>query len=215
MRVLQLPSNPTIPGPQQVQNNFESDSVVASQLSLLRAGGSEVELGNLLSLPFNDGLLYVEPVYIRAQQDGYPLLRKVLVGYGSNVALEDTLDVALAKVFGSSPDATVDPLPEPDVPSGEGEGQTTPTPTPTPTPAPSTGDPATDLALAIVKAQAAYEAGQAALARGDFAAYGEAQDQLKQALDEIAAAEAALNPELVPEEQSPAPSPEPSLPADA
>ena len=75
MQVLQLPSNTTIPGPQQVQNNFESDPTVSSQLSLLRRGGSEVELGNLLSLPFNDGLLYVEPVYIRATTDGYPLLR--------------------------------------------------------------------------------------------------------------------------------------------
>ncbi len=213
MRVLQLPSNTTIPGPQQVQNNFESDPDVSSQLSLLRAGGSEVELGNLLSLPFNDGLLYVEPVYIRAQQDGYPLLRKVLVGYGSNVALEDTLDVALAKVFGSTPDATVDPLPEPDVPSGEGEGQATPSPTPTPTP--STGDPATDLAIAIAKAQTAYELGQDALAQGDFAAYGEAQELLKEALDEIAAAEAALNPELLPGEQSGAPTPQPSPQADA
>ena len=51
MRVLQLPSNTTIPGPQQVQNNFESDPTVAQQLSLLRRGGSDVELGNLLSLP--------------------------------------------------------------------------------------------------------------------------------------------------------------------
>lgn len=211
MRVLQLPSNTTIPGPQQVQNNFESDSVVASQLSLLRAGGSEVELGNLLSLPFNDGLLYIEPVYIRAQQQGYPLLRKVLVGYGANVALEDTLDVALQKVLGSSPDPMVDPEPVPDVPSGEGEGAT-PTPSPTPTPDQSTGDPATDLALAITRAESAYDDGQAALARGDFAAYGAAMDRLKAALDDIAAAEALLNPPPVP---TPAPSPEAQPVADA
>ncbi len=106
------------PVPQQVQNNFESDPTVSSQLSLLRRGGSEVEFGNLLSLPFNDGLLYVEPVYIRATTDGYPLLRKVLVGYGQNVALENTLDVALAKVFGTSPDATADQKLTDDAPDG-------------------------------------------------------------------------------------------------
>ncbi|MDO8306959.1 MAG: UPF0182 family protein [Actinomycetota bacterium] len=205
IRVLQLPSNTTIPGPQQVQNNFESDSVVASQLSLLRQGGSEVELGNLLSLPFNGGLLYVEPVFIRAAQDGYPLLRKVLVGYGSTVALENSLDVALAKVFGASPDATVDPLPDPDVPSGEGEGQATPTPTPT-----EPGDPATQLAGALARAEAAYEEGRLALARGDFAAYGQAQEELKRALDDAAAAEALLFPELVPDATTPAPSPTPT-----
>ena len=51
IRVLQLPRNTTIPGPTQVQNNFESDPDVSALLSLLRRGGSEVELGNLLSLP--------------------------------------------------------------------------------------------------------------------------------------------------------------------
>jgi uncharacterized membrane protein (UPF0182 family) len=51
IRVLQLPRSTTIPGPSQVQNNFESDPVVAQELSLLRRGGSDVELGNLLTLP--------------------------------------------------------------------------------------------------------------------------------------------------------------------
>ncbi len=195
MRVLQLPSNTTIPGPQQVQNNFESDPLVSSQLSLLRAGGSDVELGNLLSLPFNGGLLYIEPVYIRANTQGYPLLRKILVGYGSNVAMENTLDVALAKVFGASPDSTTDAEPDPNAPSGTGEGQ----PSPSPTPAqPGTGNPETDLSLALTAAQSAYDDGQLALAKGDFAAYGEAMDRLKTALDAAAAAQAQMNGNLVP-----------------
>jgi uncharacterized membrane protein (UPF0182 family) len=185
-----------------VQNNFESDPSVSSQLSLLRRGGSEVQLGNLLSLPFNGGLLYVEPVYIRAAQDGYPLLRKVLVGYGENVALEDTLDVALAKVFGTSPDATPEPTVddelgqlEQDTETGSGGA------TPAPEPAPTTGDPATDLAIAIAEAQRAYEDGRVALAKGDFAAYGAAQERLKAALDAIAVAEAELSGgQLLPEE---------------
>ena len=60
--------------------------------------------------------------------------------------------------------------------------------------------PATDLAIAITAAQSAYDDGQAALARGDFAAYGEAQDRLKAALDAIAAAEAELSgDQLLPE----------------
>jgi len=198
MRVLQLPSNTTIPGPQQVQNNFESDPTVSSQLSLLRRGGSDVELGNLLSLPFNGGLLYVEPVYIRAAQDGYPLLRKVLVGYGQNVAMENTLDVALAKVFGSTPDSAPEPTVDQgmeELEGGSDSGDVTVVP-----PTPSTGDPATDLAIAIVEAERAYQDGQVALAKGDFAAYGEAQDRLKAALDAIAAAEEQLSGgQLLPE----------------
>ena len=185
IRVLQLPSNTTTPGPQQVQNNFESDPTVSSQLSLLRRGGSEIEFGNLLSLPFNDGLLYVEPVYLRAAAEGYPLLRKVLVGYGANVALDDTLTGALRQVLGSSPVAEPEPDPIPE------EGLN-PQPTPEPTVPPSTGDPVTDLAIAIDDAQRAYQDGQDALADGDFAAYGEAQDRLAEALARAAQAEAQI-----------------------
>ncbi len=184
IRVLQLPSNTTIPGPTQVQNNFEADPEIASQLSLLRRGGSEVDLGNLLSLPFNDGLLYVEPVYLRAAQDGYPLLRKVLAGYGSNVALADTLDEALAAVFDTDPSPRPDPTPTPDPEPG-------PTPTPDPGPEPDV-DPLVELQIALAQAQEAYDRGRSALARGDFAAYGEAQADLETALRRAAAAEARL-----------------------
>ncbi len=189
IRVLQLPSNTTIPGPTQVQNNFESDPDISAELSLLRRGGSEVDLGNLLSLPFNDGLLYVEPVYLRATQDGYPLLRKVLAAYGANVALEDTLDEALAKVFESDPFPTPDPTPGPNP-----DPQPTPDPDPNPTPSPS-GDPLTDLQAALSDAQAAYDKGQAALAAGDWTAYGQAQVELEAALRRAAEAEARLTGE--------------------
>jgi len=186
IRVLQLPSNTTIPGPTQVQNNFEADPTIASQLSLLRRGGSEVDLGNLLSLPFNGGLLYVEPVYLRAAQDGFPLLRKVLAGYGGNVALADTLDEALAAVFTLDPTPQPEPVPDPDVDPGPDPG---PTPDPGPDP---TDDPLVDLANALADAQRAYDRGRAALARGDFAAYGQAQADLEAALRRAAAAEARL-----------------------
>ncbi len=203
IEVLQLPSNTTIPGPQQVQNNFESDPTVSSQLSLLRRGGSEVELGNLLSLPFNGGLLYVEPVYIRAAADGYPLLRKVLAGYGANVALEDNLSTALAKVLSTNPAALPDSLP--DVNLGDGTtvdpdtGETIPAPD-----QPTSADPIVALAQAIDAAQQAYSDGQAALAEGDFAAYGAAQDRLERALQQIAAAEAILNPQPTAVDEAPA-----------
>lgn len=176
IRVLRLPRSTTIPGPVQAQNQFESDADVAAKLSLLRRGGSAVDLGNLLSLPVGGGMLYVEPVYVRAQQEGFPLFRKVLVSFGQKVAFEDTLQQALNVLFANAkPGDVVDPE-NPDA---------TPTPTPVPTPSESptgTGDPATDLASALADAQAAYDAGRAALAKGDFAAYGQAQDRLAAAL---------------------------------
>lgn len=191
IEVLQLPSNTTIPGPQQVQNNFESDPAVSSQLTLLRRGGAELQFGNLLSLPFNGGLLYVEPVYLRAASDGFPLLRKVLVGYGSNVTLDDTLEGALERVFRISPDNTADPTVDPDLLVPE-DGQTAPPPTPLPEPEPSTGDPSVDLSIAIADAQAAYEAGLQALAIGDFTGYDRAQKELAAALRRASDAQALL-----------------------
>jgi uncharacterized membrane protein (UPF0182 family) len=165
IRVLQLPRNTTIPGPTQVQNNFESDPDVSTKLSLLRSGGSDVELGNLLSLPVGGGLLYFEPVYVRASAgEGYPLLRKVLVAFGSKVAFEDDLATALSQIFNES------------VPVDTGGGVT-----------PGTGG-STGLAAAIDSANRAYADAQAALKRGDFAAYGAAQARLEAALKAITAA---------------------------
>ena len=172
IRVLQLPRNTTIPGPTQVQNNFESDPVVAQQLNLLRRGGSDVVLGNLLSLPVADGMLYVEPVYVRAAgQEGFPLLQKVLAGYGQEVAMENTLQEALAKVFTGSADAGGGGK------NGGGNNDSTPE---------------EELAAAIAAADAAYQRGEKALADGDFAAYGKAQEDLKKALDRAAAAQRQL-----------------------
>ena len=196
MRVLQLPSNTTIPGPQQVQNNFESDPLVSSQLSLLRAGGSDVELGNLLSLPFNGGLLYIEPVYIRANTAGLPAAaqdpRRVRVERGDG---EHPRRGTGQGVRHESRRRSPSRCRTTNVPSGEGEGQPTPSPTPT---EPTTGNPETDLAIALTSAQSAYDDGQLALAKGDFAAYGEAMDRLKAALDAAAAAQAQMNADLVP-----------------
>jgi hypothetical protein len=148
-----------------------------------------VVLGNLLSLPFNGGLLYVEPVYIRAAADGFPLLRKVLAAYGANVALEDNLASALAKVLGTSPDAIPETIPNIDL----GGGTTTPDATdPDGTITPT--DPIEQLAAAVEDAQAAFSEGQVALGEGDFAAYGQAQDRLQEAIRRIAVAEGIINP---------------------
>ena len=166
------PRNTTVPGPTQVQNNFESEPAIAEQLTLLRRGGAEVEFGNLLSLPVSGGLLYVEPVYVRAAQTaGFPLLRKVLVTFGDTTVLRNTLDDALADVFSGS-------TPAPDT-GGErryrrgirGDHRRRPG-------RPGPGDSSTR--------RTAYAQGEAALADGDFAAYGRAQADLKSALERAA-----------------------------
>jgi uncharacterized protein len=198
-RVLLLPRSLTVPGPEQVQNTFESDPTISSQLSLLRRGGSDVEYGNLLSLPVGGGFLYVEPVYVKATSGtAFPLLQKVLVSFGNTVAMDDTLSLALNQVFKGNAGASL--------PTSPG---TTPTPTPTPPPggttAPSASNPA--LTAALADAQAALEASDKALKAGDFAAYGVAQQQLA---DAIARAAAAAKITAVTPSPSPSATPTPS-----
>jgi uncharacterized membrane protein (UPF0182 family) len=184
IRLLQLPRNTVIPGPIQVQNNFESDPDVGALLNLLRRGGSDVELGNLLSLPVAGGLLYVEPVYVRAVAgDSYPLLRRVLASFGQKVVFEENLEAALAALFGTQ--TTVPSQPETDPETGEA-------PT-TPPPPQTSGDPELDLFLALADMRRALERGKQALENQDFAAYGQAQKDLENALERALAAQRAID----------------------
>ncbi|MEU0218574.1 UPF0182 family protein [Streptomyces sp. NPDC006265] len=163
IRILKLPTNTTVNGPKQVQSQFNSQEEIAESIRLLRGGDSEVEYGNLLTVPLDGGLLYVEPVYVRGGGLKYPLLRKVLVTYGGQTAFENTLDEALNKVFGADGPATEPP----------DEGDTT-------TPPPTSDNPTVQQALE--DAQKAFDAGQEALKKNDWEAYGKAQKDLEDAL---------------------------------
>lgn len=167
IRILKLPTNTTVNGPKQVQSQFNSEQDIAETISLLSRGDSQVEYGNLLAVPLDGGLLYVEPVYVRGGGLKYPLLRKVLVSYGSSTAFEDTLDQALNKVFGAE-GSTTEP---PDQDQDQGGGKTPP---------PSSDNPTVQEALN--DAQKAFDAGQEALKKGDWEAYGRAQKDLQDAL---------------------------------
>ena len=169
--VLQLPRSTNVAGPSQVASNFEAKPEVANSLSLLRQGGSDVVLGNLLTLPVGGGLLYVQPVYVRATANSaaYPLLQKVLVSFGDQIGYDDNLVGALDQVFGGNSGTTT---------NAGGTGTTT-----------TTGTANEALASALASAKQALADGQAALAKGDFTAYGRAQDRLKSAIASAIAAQ--------------------------
>ncbi|CAN1523621.1 COG1615 Uncharacterized conserved protein [Candidatus Nanopelagicaceae bacterium] len=162
--VLQLPRSTNVAGPSQVASNFEAKPEVANSLSLLRQGGSDVVLGNLLTLPVGGGLLYVQPVYVRATANSaaYPLLQKVLVSFGDQIGYDDTLKGALDQVFGGNSGTTA---------GGQSTNGSTGVTT------------NSSLANSLASAKKAYADGLAALAKGDFAAYDKAQKRLKSALD--------------------------------
>jgi uncharacterized membrane protein (UPF0182 family) len=163
--VLQLPRSTNIPGPSQVASNFEAKPEVAQALSLLRQGGSDVVLGNLLTLPVGGGLLYVQPVYVRATANNaaYPLLQKVLVSFGDVIGFDNTLKGALDQVFGGNSGTVLNNT------SQSNSGGSTPVVSNT-------------VKSALANAKAALADAQAALRRGDFTAYGKAQDRLEAAI---------------------------------
>ncbi len=200
-----------------MQNNFNTDPTAADGLLALRRGDSTVINGNLLTLPVGGGLLYVQPVYVQSTEGTrFPLLRKVLVSFGDEIGFADTLDEALDQVFGGDSGANAgdaDGGVETEVPDQPADGESPDAGTTDP----GTTDPGTEprprgagaagrrrhgrrraraeLDQALRQAQQAIEDGQAALAEGDFAAYGEAQDRLQQALESALAAEQALDTE--------------------
>ncbi|MFH0178993.1 UPF0182 family protein [Streptomyces cacaoi] len=163
IRVLKLPTSTTVDGPKQVQSQFNSEQDIAESIRLLKGGDSDIEYGNLLTVPLDGGLLYVEPVYVRGGGLKYPLLKKVLVTYGGNTAFEDTLGEALNKVFGA--ESATPP------PADEGDGTTPP---------PSSTNPT--VREALTDAQEAFAAGQEALKKPDWDAYAKAQKDLEAAL---------------------------------
>lgn len=182
LRLLTIPKGETIPGPGQVQNSFTTDTEVSRLLNILRQGGeTSVISGNLLTVPVGGGLLYVQPVYVQSNAEtSYPVLQKVLVAFGDQIAFEDTLDAALDALFGGD--------------SGANAGDTNVPATSEPSDAGQSGDSgssssgsssasADSYQKALQDAQQAMKDRDAALQKGDWTAYGEADARLVAALE--------------------------------
>ena len=190
LTLLRLPKQTTVPGPGQVQAQFDSDANVGQQLNLLRQGQTEVISGNLLTLPVGEGLLYVQPVYVRSTGDtSYPLLRKILVSFGEKIAFEDTLDQALDALFGGDSGAEAGDS------DGTGTGLETPAEPAAPAPAPDAvtdgdaeGDSGTGVVISTALQAALADARQALVDReaayraNDLVAAAEADQRLTDAL---------------------------------
>jgi uncharacterized membrane protein (UPF0182 family) len=187
LTLLRLPKQTTVPGPGQVQAQFDSDANVGQQLNLLRQGQTEVISGNLLTLPVGGGLLYVQPVYVRSTGDtSYPLLRKILVSFGEKIAFEDTLDEALDALFGGDSGAQAGDSSGAAAPEGESQDESGAV-APSPAPEQNQGDTgvviSTELQLALADARAALLEREAAYRANDLVAAAEADRRLTDALN--------------------------------
>ncbi|MGW6565302.1 UPF0182 family membrane protein [Streptomyces sp. NPDC054975] len=196
-----------VPGPAQVQSKLNGLPDVAQFVRDMKGADSDIQYGNLLTVPLDGGFLYVEPVYAQGRNALYPLLKKVAVSYvdadqpdgdttKDTTVFKDNLTDALNAVFGV--EGTTPPQPE--------QPGTKPPTTPT---TPTTNDAL--LKQAIADAQKAYDDGEAALQKGDWTAYGKAQEALQNALQRAADAGAKLTP---PADQKPGDKPADGKPAD-
>ncbi|MCC7262217.1 MAG: UPF0182 family protein [Candidatus Latescibacteria bacterium] len=153
LMVCRFPKQKLVYGPTQISNRINQDADISRQISLWDQRGSEVVRGNLLVIPIEESLIYIQPIYLRAEGGKIPELKRVIVAYEDRIAMEETLDAALAVVFGgqitSAPTANEEnpgnALPESAVASGS----------------------------VLDKARAAYDRAIEAQRRGDWALYGE------------------------------------------
>jgi len=98
--VYRFPKQKLIFGPRQITNRINQDADISQQISLWDQRGSEVIRGNLLVIPIEESLVYIQPIYLRAEGGKIPELKRVIVAHENRIAMEETLDLALERVFG-------------------------------------------------------------------------------------------------------------------
>ena len=155
MLVYRFPKDRLVYGPKQIVARINQDTEISRQVSLWDQRGSQVIQGTLLVIPIENSLIYVQPLYLRADTGKIPELKRVVVAYENKIAMEETLERALARIFGESADA--------------GRGATT---AGTATATASDRSPVAEGGLAA-QAQERYDRALKAQREGNWALYGE------------------------------------------
>ena len=143
----EFPKQELVYGPRQIEARIDQNPEISERLTLWSQKGSRVIRGDLLVIPIQESLLYVEPVYLRAEQGELPELKRIIIAYGDQTVMAESLEDALATLFGDRP------LPE------EPPVETR------------------DLTVLIESAREAYQQSQDALDRRDWVRYGQAQQE--------------------------------------
>jgi len=166
--VYRFPKQSLVFGPTQIVNRINQDTEIARQLALWDQGGSQVIRGNLLVIPIEESLIYVMPLYLRAQGGRIPELKRVVVAYQNRVVMEETLEEGLSQLFGRGAGAGREPARVAGAPGA----------------APATDARAADLSRRASEAlRRAVEAQRA----GDWARYGEELRRLEEVLRQLQA----------------------------
>ncbi|GIW08455.1 MAG: UPF0182 protein [Dehalococcoidia bacterium] len=148
---IRFPKDRLVFGPAQIGARINQDPVISSQFALWNQQGTKVGRGNLLVIPIEQTLLYIEPIYLQAERSQLPELKRVVLATATRVVMEPTFEEALARLFDGARPATTPPT-----------GSSTPAP-----------PVSSDVAALVRSAQQHYDRAQERLRAGDFAGFGE------------------------------------------
>ena len=165
LKVYDFSKQELIYGPMQIESRIDQNSEISEQMTLWSQKGSTVYRGNLIVIPIGNSMLYVEPVYLQAEQSQIPELRRVIVIYGDTVVMEPTLQGALQKIFGQEGQITPPEDKEPD-------GATGPVPEET-------------LDKIARQAKSYFDKAQNALKSGNWSLYGENIEKVGKSLERL------------------------------
>lgn len=171
--VYQFPKDKLIYGPEQIHARLNQDPTISAQLTLLNQRGSSVVFGNLLVIPIDQSMLYVQPLYLLAEQSQIPQFKYVVVATANSLSMQPTLADALTQVFSGL---------------GTSVAATTPTTTTTTSPSGTTTAVSSDVAALVQQANDHYNKAQNALKVADWATYGAEMKALQQVLNQLAQA---------------------------
>jgi hypothetical protein len=172
LRVYKLSRQSLVFGPQQIENRINQNTEISRQVSLWDQGGSKVIRGDLLVIPIEQSLLYVQPLYLQAEGGRIPELKRVVVAYQNQVVMEETLDAGLARLFGGSAAARNEPV----TVAGASAAAAAPG---------GTLPNDVELRTMVTEAQSRYQAALAAQRAGDWARYGEEIRKLGDILERL------------------------------
>lgn len=158
----ELPKEKLIYGPNQIEAMIDQNTTISQQLTLWNQKGSQVIRGKLVVIPIENSFLYVVPLYLRAQGTNFPQLKRVIAITADKVAMEPTLDEALADLFGAQ---------QPQQAGGLAAS----------TPAVQTAQPKPQPQLNQARSQ--FAAAQKAMRQGDWEDFGKAMQQLNKLLN--------------------------------
>jgi hypothetical protein len=179
--IYEFPKDRLIYGPMQIEARIDQDPVISEQITLWSQKGSNVIRGNLLVIPLGNSVLYVEPLFLQAQQSQLPELTRVIATYGTSIVMEPTLEEAMLELIRQTAGTAAALEVAEEIGLAEGAAGVPGTPVSAPGEVPDAG--------LVAEANAAYDRAIAAQRAGDWAAYGEALEELGRILDQLRASQ--------------------------